>query len=448
MNTALNKLRDAIADGKKASVKVGQNTVTLYPKERFGKSRWVLCWYVGRQRLTKESASPEVILDKAEEVLRAFDTGRAAVAALGEAKLSEYVAADTTLPGVSLRELIAFYEQHNGRVAGGITFAALAEAHKASVLAKGRRSRHLNTLGQHYTRAEKKFANVPIAMITVADLDAYLEGIGNLKTRLNHRISLISLFNFAKRKGHLPHDLPTAAEQTERPSPSPREVQVFTPAEAGKLLSAAGGDKKLKAFLLLGMFAGVRTAEIHRLQWKHVREDAIHLDGSITKTKRRRIAEMPENLRSWLKDLRGDPNEFVTYKSSTYLYKCLANTCAAAGVVWKDNAPRHSFVSYHLELHRDPSRTSKTAGHSLRILETEYLKLVLRSDAESWFNLNPNKTQETGEENAKPNGPGQNPDNVCRVGRCVGPSRELCQPQQHDAECCCEGGDAELRKSA
>lgn len=445
MSTALNKLNEAVSAGRGATVKVGQNKISLYTKASTGRKKsWVLCWYVGKKRHTKESSDEGIVLAKADEVIRAFEAGKIAVAALGEARLSEYVATDTALPGVSLAELLAFYEKHHTAEQGGALLSDVSAAHQASVASKGRRSRHLNTLKNHLTRLEKKFAKAPIGLITVKDLDEHLEGIHNLKTRLNHRISLVSLFNFAQRKGYLPHDKPTAAIQTERPSPTPRDVEVFTPEEAQKLLGASTG--KLRVFLLLGMFAGIRTAEIHRLQWKHVREDCIQLSSDLTKTQRRRVVEIPDNLREWLAPLRGEPDDFVTVQSSTYLYKTLGDLCEKTGVTWKNNASRHSFVSYHLELHRDPSRTSKTAGHSLRMLETVYLKLVERKTAEQWFGIRPPEGQK--DEDAKSNGPREDADNLCRVGGCPQPPSGLCPTQQHLAECGSASGDVELRKLA
>jgi integrase len=440
-------MAEAISSGHGTTVKVGQNKVALYAKSNNGRSVWALCWYVGKKRHTKESSDPEVVLAKASEVLAAFEAGKIAVAALGEARLSEYVAADVALPGVSLMDLVAFYEKHNEGKSGSAKFSDVMAAHRASILAKGKETRHINTVKNHYARLEKKFGQSPIGLVTVRDLDEYLEGIPNLKTRLNHRISLISLFNFAKRKGQLPYDRPTAAEQTDRPKPAQKDVQVFTPEEAKTLLDASSG--KLRVFLLLGMFAGIRTAEIHRLQWKYIPEDCVKLPSDITKTARRRVAEMPENLLRWLAPLRGKPEEHVTFRSPTYLYKLLKKLCKETGVQWKDNAPRHSFVSYHLELHRDPSRTSKAAGHSLRMLETVYLKLVSRKDAEAWFNVNPgDEPPTTKEDNAEPNGPSQNPADIRGMGGCPPPDRGLCPPEQPHAECGAESGDPELRKSA
>jgi hypothetical protein len=125
------------------------------------------------------------------------------------------------------------------------------------------------------------------------------------------------------------------------------------------------------------------------MKWKHVREDSIVLPPEITKTNRRRIADVPPNLAAWLKPLRGEPEEFVTYAESYKVYRRTLKLFRNTGITRDQNALRHTFVSCHLEKHCDPSKTAKNAGHSLAVLEAHYLKLVSKSDAEAWFNIFP-----------------------------------------------------------
>ena len=46
-------------------------------------------------------------------------------------------------------------------------------------------------------------------------------------------------------------------------------VSIFTPENIASLLTKA--DKTLRPFLALGAFAGLRTAELQRLDWKEIR---------------------------------------------------------------------------------------------------------------------------------------------------------------------------------
>jgi integrase len=239
-----------------------------------------------------------------------------------------------------------------------------------------------------------------IAAIKATDIDEYLKSYPGAKTKKNHRVSICSVFAYAQRKGILPVGL-TEAQKSERPTTSIVEPCVVSSQDLTKLLSECT-NKRLAAYMAIAAFAGVRSAEIQRLRWRDIREEvddagfgAIVLGPKITKTNRRRIAEVSPNLRAWIDKLRGEPDEFVTYPEEEFysLYEHLSKLCKKLGVTKEQNAFRHTFVSCHIELHRDGPRTAKTAGHSLTMLETNYLKLVSRNEADAWFKIFPPETK-------------------------------------------------------
>jgi integrase len=284
----------------------------------------------------------------------------------------------------NLETLVAFYNSHHKKETPRLR--SVTEDYLKSAISKGNRQRHIDTLKLHHKHLLKFLGNPRIGNVTTKNLDDFLARIKNLKSRLNYRVTVVSLFKFAVAKGSLPK-MATAADGTDRPKPVKPEPEVFSPADMHALLIGSTG--KLRAYLAIGAFSGCRSSEIQRLQWKHIKGDSIHLGPGITKTQRRRMAEISANLSQWLEPLRGEPEDFVTFRSPAALYAATAALCKHTGVTWKPNALRHSFVSYHLELHQNPPRTSKAAGHSLRILETEYLQLVPREKAAAWFDITP-----------------------------------------------------------
>jgi integrase len=253
------------------------------------------------------------------------------------------------------------------------------------------------------------FPGMKIASITALMLDEYLvKTFPNPKTRMNHRGGVCSLFAFAQRKNLLPSGT-TEAKKTERPTTTIVEPTVVSSQDMTKLLNNCS-DKRIAAFLAISAFAGCRAAEISRMKWRHVQANCIVLPPEITKTKRRRIAEIPDNLAAWLAPLRGQPNESVTYSQTHKLYRRSKKLFKETGIPRDSNALRHSFVSCHLEKHCDPPRTSKTAGHSLAVLEQHYLKLISKAEAEEWFQILPqnNKTyRDVVERRVSPSLPGR-----------------------------------------
>jgi len=82
------------------------------------------------------------------------------------------------------------------------------------------------------------------------------------------------------------------------------EPRTLTLADCRNLLVAAREyqDGKLMPYFILSLFAGLRPAEIARLTWDRIdlTEGSITLDGSMAKTRQRRIVKLPKNAVTWL----------------------------------------------------------------------------------------------------------------------------------------------------
>ena len=73
----------------------------------------------------------------------------------------------------------------------------------------------------------------------------------------------------------------------------------------------------------------------------------------------------------------------------------LAELRVAAGInKWPHNALRHSFGSYHLALHGDATKTANQMGHkSTDVVHNHYKALVMKSDAEKYWGLRPDRVK-------------------------------------------------------
>lgn len=60
---------------------------------------------------------------------------------------------------------------------------------------------------------------------------------------------------------------------------------------------------EMMGFVVLGMFGGLRSAEIQRLDWSavNVKERSVVVAGSQAKTRRRRVVDLTENAVAWLR---------------------------------------------------------------------------------------------------------------------------------------------------
>ena len=86
-----------------------------------------------------------------------------------------------------------------------------------------------------------------------------------------------------------------------RPQSDDSPPAIFTPSEAQKLLlTALKTDPGMVPYLAIGLFAGVRPLEIQRLQKQDISDLYIEITAAKSKTRKRRLVSLPDNLKEWL----------------------------------------------------------------------------------------------------------------------------------------------------
>ncbi len=246
--------------------------------------------------------------------------------------------------------------------------------------------------------------------IRTEQIDAWLQTQGwQPATRNGARHRLITFSRWAKKRGYLSVDN-RMFDGAMLFRTVQREAEIFTPDEMRKLLDAAAGNAILP-MLAIGGFAGMRHAEIARLDWSEILWDRnlIEVKGYKSKTRARRLVPLLENLRAWIEPFSCESGPVVVHG---WPVSALERTAAKAGIKWKKNALRHSFCSYRLSVTNDGAKTALESGHAQHILFRHYRALVSREAAEEWFSIYPK-----GQEPAKTEQPG----NVIKMGEEVRP---------------------------
>ena len=126
-------------------------------------------------------------------------------------------------------------------------------------------------------------------------------------------------------------------------------------------------------------------------------------ENPVQKVKRRQVVtDEPGNLWAWLERTPESafsltPRQVAKRRERAYERAGLLVTKATANhkkVLPKSppkNCLRHSFVSYHVALHRDPGKTALIVSHrSQEILWQHYLGVANREDTEQYFAIFPN----------------------------------------------------------
>ena len=224
-----------------------------------------------------------------------------------------------------------------------------------------------------------------LADIRHDELERYLDGMSvSPRTKKNRRKTFVTLWSFATGKGY-------CADNVAKGLPAPpiiaEEPGTLTPAEMQRLLAAAGGD--LLAYVAIAAFAGIRRAEIERLDWSDVDMVTREIDVKAihAKSKKRRIVQISDTLHAWLSGVHKAAGPVVEHK----LDQSLPRLAKAAKIEpWPQNCLRHSFASYHLAMHENAATTAFLMGHrDSNLVYSTYARAVRKVDALKFWALKP-----------------------------------------------------------
>jgi len=253
----------------------------------------------------------------------------------------------------------------------------------------GMSKRHFQTLCTLLRPFGKQFKAVSISNVSAKDVEDYVAKIrGSARTKNNVVATLKSLFTWAQRRGHLRGDRPPVTEGLQKQRLSCPTPEIFSPAEMVKILEAARThEPSMMPFMAIGAFAGLRSAEIARLDWSAVDFESgfIRIAWDIAKTRQRRLVPISANLKAWLLEHPKRKGRVTPDNHRRGIARCAKR----AGVQWKPNALRHSFGSYRLAQAQDAAKVSLEMGNSPNILFKHYRELVTPDQARQWFAIMP-----------------------------------------------------------
>lgn len=235
---------------------------------------------------------------------------------------------------------------------------------------------------------DERFGRRRLNQISLEELKSLCSGSELMPRTILNRIRLArQVWNYAIGRGWTGENL---ACKLVAPAREDREPGYLSVADARRLLQVAG-EYELLGYVALGLFAGVRSAELVRLDWTCVhREDReIVIDARAAKTRSRRVVTYDDALAAWLELC---PHRHGPIVDRRNLSRDLRRLRQAAGIThWPHNALRHSFATYHLAHHQDPVRTAYLLGHHFgsEMLTRHYRGLVARVAAAEFWALRP-----------------------------------------------------------
>ncbi len=395
-------------------VKRGSAVVKIRPVRNGGYAQWVVdYWLDGQRRQVKRSDLTEA-REHAESVATRISNGDAAILSLTkedaaslararellspigkpiEVAAAEYAEAAKLLGSVPLIDAARFYVKRNPANLQLRQVAEVVDEMIAAKRADGLSEVYVKDLELRLGRFAEAFQK-QIADVRGHDVDDWLRKLEvGARSRINYRRTLQTLFEYSKSRRYVPSDF-NELDAVAEPREEATEIEIFTPEEIVKLLAAA--PPALVPSLAIGAFAGLRSAETERLDWSEVRFGIgfIEVKASKSKTASRRLVPISENLRLWLLTF-AKPFGRVWKAGHAYFYEAQRTAARRAGVAWKHNALRHSFISYRLAQIQNANQVALEAGNSPQMIFRHYRELVTPEEARQWFGVVPPVKGET-----------------------------------------------------
>ena len=387
-------------------VKSGSVTVPVYRCGDGRLPRFFIAYYRNGQRVRQSFSTIDEAKREAQVAARqiaaglakatglsiaereAYDAAKAILEAAGIPLLSaveEYAQCRKILEGKSLLAAVSDYAQRNKGVRIGAKLPDLIEEFLAAKKQDGASDRYLYQLKSDVKRFAEAFP-LPILHIKSHQIDEWLRKLGGApRTRNTVHTSIRTFFSWAKARSYLPKNETTEAEAVSKVKVGDTETGIFTPAQIKSLLAIA--TPEMIPFIAIGAFAGLRAAEIARLDWSAVdlKRKIIHLRADQAKTASRRIIPVSDNLRAWLLPRVGKGRVVPNAE----MQKKVAPLARILGFEWPNNVLRHSFISYRIAIVKSAEQVALEAGNSPTIIFKHYRELATEEQANEWFGIFP-----------------------------------------------------------
>ena len=290
--------------------------------------------------------------------------------------------------GVTLVESAQYYLDHVIAYRTAPTIGEIVNRMVANAEKNNRRERTVVDLKNRLHKFADDFPNTRLSEITIDEIKDWLDDWEDWSPRsiINYLTKLSQLYNFAVKNGWVDSNL---IERIDRPEAEDKEPGIFSVEQAFNLLKHAPKHGLLH-YVVLGLFAGLRSAELLRLEADAIlmSEHSIVVGATVAKKRSRRVVEMCDALIAWFEKYPLPKGRIIDAKNFRANLESLK---VAAGIAqWPHNGLRHSFGSYHLAHHGDAIKTAGQMGHrDSNIVHNHYKALILKSEAEKFWNIKP-----------------------------------------------------------
>ena len=292
--------------------------------------------------------------------------------------------------GKTIDEAVSFYLDHLAKLKKSVLLAQAVTELIENRRASGSSQVYCYDLSLRLGRFCREFPDRNTEEISTRELDEWLAGLNFAPvTRNTFRRDLHTLFAFCVSRGYSSKN---PVEGTRIAKEVAQPVGILTVEEAARLLTAT--PENLIPYFSIGAFAGLRAAEVERLDWSNVDLESgfIEVTAKNSKTASRRLVKILPNLRAWLTLVKRISGPVVPVN----LRWLVVDAREKAGISqWPNNALRHSYASYHLAHFNDAAALALQMGHTNNaMIFQHYREVVKPKDAARYWEIAPSVTKQ------------------------------------------------------
>jgi integrase len=217
-----------------------------------------------------------------------------------------------------------------------------------------------------------------------AEIKEYLLDWENPATRNQHLKRLSKFYDWARKERHVAID-PTVDIDFSKVE-ARENIEIYSVEQATKLIQTADTDyRSIAPWFALGLFGFMRSSEIQKLDWSAIdfEKGSITVAAGIAKTGKRRVIELNDCLRYWLK-----PYHKLSGSVVGHLNGEVGQCFTAAGVKRLHNGLRHSCVSYAAKgTDIGLDGIFLQAGHTPSVSLKHYLEGMTKAEALPYWSI-------------------------------------------------------------
>ena len=360
--------------------------------------------WVRKRRTVRDYEEAKTIADQAR--IQAKNDGVKSFAIRDDVRRDALAATRLLEPlGASILDAARFYAKHLQQERASEKVSIAVKEFLAARQKDELSQRYLKELKVRLNRFGQSFGERMLSGISAGEINTWLR-VFKPFNRNTFQAQLSVLFNYAIDRGWCQTNPVARIKKVKAVA----TVGILAPEQFARVLEAA--SKETLPYWLIGGFAGLRRAEVERLEWKDVRFDSglIEVPALKSKTASRRFVQIQDNLAAWLEPYIGrtgkvcplnlrnvleidrlksgvwTPTQNSIKRSSENITRVTAKNLKP----WPKNGLRHSFASYHLAHFKNAALLALELGHTNQeITFRHYRELVTPKQAARWWDIRP-----------------------------------------------------------